>query len=96
MNKDLEISLINLIRHEIGEYNMVITPTTEIENGLGVTGDDAWELIHKISKEYQIDISEFDFSKYFHAEPSIFTRYKEVHPLTIEDIIFAIKKGKLI
>ena len=88
--------LIEFIREEIGEFKQEILPNTEIENHLGVTGDEAIALIISISKEFDIDISEFDFKKYFHPEPNMFTVYNNIEPLTIQNIADAILTKKLV
>jgi acyl carrier protein len=88
--------LINLIREEIGEFKKQFDSNSQIEDDLGITGDDAIELILKISKEFKIDITEFEFEKYFHPEPIFFINNFKTLPLTILDIENAIVSGKLI
>lgn len=41
---------------------------TEIEADLGISGDDAWELMQKFSKRYAVDLADFRFDKYFTPE----------------------------
>ncbi len=41
---------------------------SELEKDLGITGDDAYEMIEKFSKKYMIDISNFRFDQYFSPE----------------------------
>ncbi|MGC4101043.1 hypothetical protein [Ferruginibacter sp.] len=41
---------------------------TTIENGLGITGDDAAELIEKFSMQFHVDMSSMDFNKHFYSE----------------------------
>lgn len=43
---------------------------TELENDLGITGDDGAELMEKFSKQFAVDISSFEFDQYFYPEPS--------------------------
>jgi transcriptional regulator with XRE-family HTH domain len=95
MKLDTKTKLIHLIREEIGEFKIEINSLTQIENDLGVTGDDAIELIQKIATLYDIDIENFNFKKYFHDEPSFLSKYREIVPITIGDILEAIKIGKL-
>jgi acyl carrier protein len=87
--------LIQFIREEIGEFKMQIDSNTTIEDDLGVTGDEAIELIQKIAKEFSIDISEFEYEKYFHPEPGIFRTFGTIKPLTIQNLEDGIKTGKL-
>ena len=43
---------------------------TEIENDLGITGNDGSELMEKFSKRFQVDIASFQSEQYFDPEPS--------------------------
>lgn len=100
MDKDLNNekgleNLISFIREEIGEFNMSINETTLIEDGLGVTGGDGIDLIQRFSEKYNIDISDFDFSKYFYPEPNFFNSYGKIEPLTVGDLFLSFKTGKL-
>lgn len=94
--ENIKEQLIQFIREEIGEFKKRIDSFTQIEDDLGVTGDEAIELIQKISKKFNIDISEFDYKKYFHPEPNFLTTYGNIKPLTIHDIETSIVLGKLI
>ena len=47
-----------------GMYNR----RTELLNDLKLWGDDAYEFIVAFSKKFNVDISEFDFDKYFYPE----------------------------
>lgn len=87
--------LIAFIKEQIGEDNISVDRSTMIEDDLGVTGDEADELIINISKKYHVDISDFDFGKYFYSEPSIFPVYGKKPPLTIGHIEKAIITGRL-
>lgn len=92
----MDNDLIAFIRNEINEFSKSIDLESSIENDLGVTGDDAFEFIMSFSRKYNVDIKEFDFSKYFHSEPNFFTIYKKIEPLTIKDLMNSIIEGKLI
>ena len=91
-------SLSNIIR-DYANDDAIIDLNTLIENDLGITGDDAYDLIKKISKAFKVDVSKFEFDKYFAPEPSFFgpvivnNRDRE---LSVGDLLEAIKKGKLI
>lgn len=94
--RNTEEQLIQFIREEIGEFKKQIDSFTQIENELGITGDEAIELIENISKKFNVDISAFDFKKYFHPEPRFFNKYGKVEPLTIQNIQDSIISGKLV
>lgn len=94
--------LIKFIRNEINDYTININRSTKIEEDLWITGDDIYEFFERFSKEFCVDISELDLSKYFKGEGSnplldaikkMITNRKQ---LTIGDLEIAIKKGKLI
>lgn len=88
--------LIELVSRKSGINKEKINMETSIEQDLGVTGEDAEELIKEISKKFKVNIDDFVFAKYFNNEPSILTVYREVVPLTVGDLIQAISNGKLV
>jgi acyl carrier protein len=87
--------LIELIAQKSGVDKSLIKRETTIEDGLGVTGEDAEELIVSIQKKFNIDIKDFVFSKYFNDEPSIFNSPRNIQPLTVGDLEHAVLTGKL-
>jgi len=87
--------LVSLVRDHSGEHNMPITRQTLIENDLGVSGDDAYELILMISEKFQIDITGFNFRKYFNDEPMIFSPDREIQPFMVGHLEKAIIAGRL-
>lgn len=87
--------LIDFVRKKIREFNMIIDECTQIEKDLGVTGDDAEELIQEFSKVFNVDLSNFLFSQYFNDEPHLFYNGKDKKPLTIGHLEKAIAAGKL-
>lgn len=95
INKDFE-NFVNFLREEIGEFNLEITETTTLEDDLGVTGDEAYDLIKRFSVKYNVDISDFKASSYFYPEPSFLSKIVPIKPLTIGDLFYSIKEKKLI
>ncbi len=87
--------LIELVSCKSGVNRRDINIETSIEQDLGVTGEDAEELIKEISKKFNVNIDDFVFAKYFNDEPSILTVYRQIIPLTVGDLIQAISNGKL-
>ena len=81
--------------------------TTRLERDLGITGDDAVEFLEAFVEKFNLDMSDFDMTKYFSGEGfmldfySIFKyikgekiyRYKK--HMTIEYLANAIKAGKI-
>ncbi len=41
---------------------------TNIESDLGITGDDAYEIIQKFERDFHVDMSHLNFSEYFYDE----------------------------
>lgn len=95
MDNDIKYQLIQFIREEIGEFNIDITDTTELENDLGVTGDDGRDLIVKYANVFNVEISGFVFAKYFYPEPSVFSNYKPISSLNIAKLFEGVLEGKL-
>ncbi|MFW2476864.1 MAG: DUF1493 family protein [Sediminibacterium sp.] len=88
-------ALIDFIRKQIREFKMSIDKSTQIEKDLGVTGEEAEELIHEFSKSFNVDISNFMFSKYFNDEPHLLFNGMDKKPLTVGHLEKAIAIGKL-
>lgn len=88
--------LIEFIRRETGEDKKEINLSTLIEDDLGITGEDGYDLIRNFSKRFRVDISEFDYSKYFYPEPSPYLVMKDkILPLSVGDLYRAIIERKL-
>lgn len=94
-SEELFKALVSFIRDEIGEYKINITKETLIENDLGVTGDEAIELIQKFSKIFDVNINEFNYKKYFYPEPGLFNTVHLISPLRVRDLEKAVIAGKL-
>jgi len=76
--------------------NKTITKDTLIEDDLGVTGDDAEDLIIMFSKRYNVKIDNFAFSKYFYGEPNPFvSQNHKIKPLTVGHLEKALIAGRL-
>ncbi len=82
---------------------------TSVEDDMGITGMDAVDFINDYAKEFNVDISEFDFTKYFYAEGgidlinpilSLFNKENRVnlkpHKLTLGHLSTAVLNGKLL
>lgn len=87
--------LILFVRDQIREYKQSITRETLIEDDLGVTGDDAEELLVSFSAKFKVDISEFNFGKYFNDEPTAFSFPRKLLPFTVGHLEKAIVAGRL-
>lgn len=94
MNKELFNDLVSFLRRKSRAFEVLITPETSIEEGLGVTGDDAEELIIEFGKRYNVDLSDFRFAKYFYPEPFALNVSK-VSVLTVNHLLKSIEAGCL-
>lgn len=93
MDKELNPDLIEFIRDEIIDYDIELTPDLIIEDDLGISGDDADVFILSFSKKFNVDISKFNVTKYFHSESSFFLTDKS--PLTVGMLDRAIRRKTL-
>ena len=88
--------LVSFLKNAIREYNKPINRETIIEDDLGVTGDDAEQLIIAFGKRFGVDIRNFEFSKYFYDEPGIFNyQNRIVKPFKVGYLEKAILAGRL-
>ncbi|MGD1890256.1 MAG: DUF1493 family protein [Cyclobacteriaceae bacterium] len=68
--KGVSESVIDFIRTEFW-WDKDSTLKSNIEKDFGISGDDAGDLMTKFAEKYQVDLSEFDFERYFTSEGSI-------------------------
>lgn len=88
--------LVSFVREQTGTFDLEITKSTLIEEGLGCTGDDGYELITAYSKLFQVDISGFVFRDYFYPEPGWYgVPDYSIKPLTVGDLLRGIYTGVL-
>ena len=81
-----------------------ITLNSTLYKDLGLLGDDAVELFQAFQKEFEVDLSEFQFDRHFYPEPGACTislfkpstwRLKNPDiPITVSDMILAAKRKK--
>lgn len=68
MSEQILNQVISLIEKKMGKYRKPITRETCLEKDLGVSGDDAVELLLDYGKNFNVDISNLDLRKYFTPE----------------------------
>ena len=81
----------------------MIGPESRLLQDLGVDGDDAAEFIAKLMKDWNIDVAGFHFDRHFLAEwriawwflPGVRLETKQKVPITVSQIVEAIKTGRL-
>lgn len=97
------VQILELI-NEVTSYNeKEISLDTSINLDLRIEGDDATDFIGKFAKKFSVDISAFDFDRYFITEGfnpmgylnSLFKKKGKKEALTIKLLIDAIELKKL-
>ncbi|MBK7376825.1 MAG: DUF1493 family protein [Chitinophagaceae bacterium] len=68
MEDKLLKDIIVLIEAKMGRYATPITRATCLEKDLGITGDDAGELLLEYGQKFNIDVSKLNLRKYFTPE----------------------------
>ncbi len=103
---DDEIRLI--VSNETGISLDNIMDNSTLLGNLKIDGDDAWEIFEQCHSQFQLDLTAFDFNKYFRSEPCfkglmyLFrkVKYHDEHiasnkvPITVKQLINACKNGK--
>ena len=94
-----------LIASKRWEYDFPLTRETTLQGDLKIWGDDAFEFIEAFGREFNVDLTKFEFGKYFKAEgdwilTSIFGfilgKKKQTYvPITLGDLEKAAIEGKL-
>ena len=96
-------SVIEIIPEQSGIKLSKLPLNSRLEQDLGITGDDLWEIIEAMDSEYSIDWCDVDFSYYFYPEVtgffwSLFNRDKSrsirSFPITISHLVAVSQSGK--
>lgn len=89
------------VKKERGKYRKPLTQKTTLEQDLKITGDDADEFIIAFGKEFNVNISKFDFGKYFNDEGGMSVLFvllgkrTKKPPLTLGGLEKAVEAGEL-
>ena len=67
--------LKDFIKKERGNYNFPLTEGRTLSGDLGIYGDDADDFFIAFSKEFQVDISNFEIGNYFRGEGDFIIAY---------------------
>ena len=63
--------LVDLLSQLSGLPPEKIRPESRIYHDLGINGDDADELLRAFAREFNVDLTEFPFDKFFSDEASV-------------------------
>lgn len=91
-NEDIVSEIFAFLNKTAGVELENVSLKDGLELDLGITGDDAYDLISAFSTKFNVDISRFIFAEYFHAEPSVFSfkQTKKNKELTIQKLLEAV------
>ncbi len=80
--------VIDLILEHAGALRDEILPEVYLEDDLGLTGDDAWELMGALHNKFNVDFTEFEFSLHFGPEAGLYVA-KEYgyYPVSVQHLI---------
>lgn len=96
----LRDKIVTFLRKELMIREVTLHGSVRLEADLGVTGDDAVELILAFGIAFQVDVTKFPINDYFGPEGlDVFCLYpdsKSRKSLTIDDLERAVVDGKLI
>lgn len=90
---------------QIGVSPGMLTSETRLEHDLGITGDDAEEVMEAFMDRFQVDMSEFEFNRHFGPEwgcnPAVWlwcrvftSRLIQTEPITVDDLVEAAMQKK--
>lgn len=98
MSELVKEQIFEFIIDELGSYSFPMSLETQIENDLGITGDDAIDLIDNLSKRFGFKIDDFKPEIYFYPEPGFLQLNHQGNrkPLTLGHIYNAVLSGSLI
>lgn len=90
----IEEGIKQLVSYHSGVESERLREDTLIEEDLGTTGDDAWELLENLQKKYDADFSSFDFLMHFGPEAGCSSHQEYgYYPVSLGHLIAVVEKG---
>ena len=77
-------------------YDKVKSLKTKIENDLGLSGDDNYELLEKFVEKFELDHKDFDYKKHFYTEAELFDSTSSVLTLLCLSVWLPLKTIELL
>ena len=93
---DNEKQIVSLVAQKTGQSPSEISLETRLLHDLGITGDDAGELLTEYSEMFHVDMREFEFERYFTGESWWFLGKGSKLPVTVRDLVDAAKQKRWI
>jgi len=104
----MDDEITQIVSNEAGIPLNLITENSTLLGDLKIDGDDAWEIFDQCHNQFNLDLTNFDFNKYFRYEPCFRglvylyrkIKYRDEHiaankiPITVKQLIAACQKGK--
>jgi hypothetical protein len=81
-----------------------ISENSDIQYDLGIYGDDALDLLKEYSQSFEVDISNFDFNRYFKSEGELFfpkfekalsRKGSKLKSISVKDLLVGIERRVL-
>jgi acyl carrier protein len=67
----LSKEMLDFLFEQRGSYSIILNHSTELENDLKITGDDAYDFMVAYSNRFNVKISKINLSEYFVSENSL-------------------------
>jgi acyl carrier protein len=104
----MDDEITKIISKEAGIPQNKITENSTLLGDLKIDGDDAWEIFEQCHNKFSLDLTAFDFNKYFRCEPCskgfVYLyrkiKYRDEHiaankmSITVKQLIAACQRGK--
>ena len=68
MNDTIFNNIKSFVEEVRWKYPFELQRETRVEQDLGITGDDAYDFINVFSKQFSVDVTNFNFDSYFELE----------------------------
>jgi acyl carrier protein len=101
MTASPEENVYEFVSRYCGVKRQALTPQTRLVEDLGLEGDDAEEFIQSFSQTFSVDLTEFEFRKYFGVEAAVnpislvrFFLPKKRVPIEIGQLVAAAARGR--
>jgi hypothetical protein len=98
-DRDLKDWIIQMVTERLPDRSHEISLESRLFHDLGITGDDADELLTDYVDAFQVDMTGFKFTDYFTSEPpSMFEKWSKQNsprpPITVGDLVEIAQRGK--
>src|SRR3954470_8280058 len=87
LNESYEQRVIRFVAERIGRRVQEVHGESRLSEDLGIDGDDAADLLSQFAETFAVDMTHFEFSKYFRSEGLFATVPLRFGALTIQDLI---------